>query len=77
MSLVDDQIINDSNNALDELSKRINRVKNPIEAAIAVSRFEEDMIRTKEDDKNKKNGEGKTIIDPEKILREIQDDMER
>lgn len=77
MSLVDDQIINNSYNALDELGRRINKVnsKDPMKAAQAVMEFEAAVERAKEKD----NGVelGKTIIDPEDLLKGIQDDMSR
>lgn len=76
MSLVDDQILNDSQNALDELSKRINREKNPMKAAEAVLSFEDGMAKAK-NEKTVEAKPGKTIINPEELLREIQEDMAR
>lgn len=76
MSLVDDQIRNDSENALDELSKRVNKEKNPIRAAEALLKFETDLERAQK--KTKETVEpGKTVINPEELLRGIQEDMTR
>lgn len=77
MSLVDDQIRNDSYNALDELGKRVNRDKNPMKAAEAAIEFEADVEKASKSDKKITVEPGKTVIDPEALLREIQDDMSR
>lgn len=77
MSLADDQIINNSYNALDELARRVNRTntKEAMKAAQVVVDFEADIERAKI--KEPAIGQGKTVIDPEKLLRGIQDDMSR
>ena len=77
MSLVDDQIITNQYNALDELGRRVNKVsgKDPMKAAQAVIDFEADMEKAKE--VKEKVEPGKTVIDPEELLRGIQDDMTR
>ena len=77
MSLADDQIRNNTYNALDELAKRVNRVhsKNPLKAAEAAFDFENDIEKAKI--KEPPFGSGKTVMDPEEVLRGIQKDMTR
>ena len=77
MSLADDQILNNSYNALDELARRINRThtKEAMKAAQIVVDYETDIERAKI--KEPGIGTGKTVIDPEKLLDEIKEDMTR
>ncbi len=74
MSLVDDQIRNDSDNALDKLSREINNAKDPLKAVAKIQQFEEDLnkAKTKKPTKDKN-----TIVVPDNLLREIREDMER
>ena len=61
MSLSDDQILKDEDNALDKLGKSINSESNVLGAIKAVTVFEENLAKAK----NLETKDGKTVIDPE------------
>ena len=77
MSLADDQILNDSHNALDELSRRVNAAKGPIKAAEEVIKFEAELEMAEKEEKKDVVKPKKTVINQEELLRGIREDMSR
>ena len=79
MSLVDDQITNDTYNALDELGRRVNKSRNVLDAIQKVVDFESDMQKFKGPQSKEEENvvPEKNPINSAALAQEIQADMSR